>query len=83
MPTITVCFFAGAQAAAGHAAQALTLAEPITLTSLTDELARQHGEQLARVLNVSSFLIDGEAASPGTRIRDGAQVDVLPPFAGG
>jgi len=83
MPTITIRFFAGAQAAAGQAAQALTLPEPMTLTALTDELARQHGESLARVLNVSSFLIDGEAAGPGTRIPDGAQVDVLPPFAGG
>jgi len=42
------------------------------------------GPALARVLSVSSFLVDGTVCRSATAaLPDGATVDVLPPFAGG
>jgi molybdopterin converting factor small subunit len=75
---VTVRYFAGAKAAAGVAEE--TLPEGTTL----DQLARDRGDPLARVLHSASFLVDGLAwhdrAAP---LPAGATVDVLPPFAGG
>jgi len=36
-----------------------------------------------RVVAVASFLVDGQQAEDGTELIAGAEVDVLPPFAGG
>ena len=55
------------------------------MSTLLTELAARHGDQLARVLDRCSFLLDGE------QIRRDADrplprtgvVDILPPFAGG
>ena len=38
---------------------------------------------LAKVSAVASFLVDGQQAGDTTALPDGAEVDVLPPFAGG
>ncbi|HEX6872950.1 MAG TPA: MoaD/ThiS family protein [Micromonosporaceae bacterium] len=78
---VTVRYFAAARAAAGVAEERL---EAATLAALTAELTHVHGHQLAKVLGVASFLVDGVA----WRDRDAplpaaATVDVLPPFAGG
>ena len=79
---VTVRFFAGARAAAGGAEE--TLPADLTLTSLVDTLSARHGERMARVLSVASFLVDGLACHDReTPLRAGATVDVLPPFAGG
>ena len=78
---VTVRYFAAARAAAG------VTEEPNaseTLSALVARLSADHGQALAKVLGVASFLVDGvvwhdrEAALPA-----GATVDVLPPFAGG
>ena len=80
---VDVRYFAGAAAAAGVTAERLTLAAPATLATLRAELTGAR-PGLAPVLAVASVLLDGEAArEPGTAVRDGASVDVLPPFAGG
>ena len=55
---------------------------------LFDTLIQQLAEpELAAVLARSSFLVDGEQAGHGpardVRLRDGAVIEVLPPFAGG
>ncbi|MEU7753370.1 MoaD/ThiS family protein [Micromonospora sp. NPDC049101] len=79
---LTVRYFAGARAAAGHAEEVLPAGR--SLDDLTAELVRRHGDRLAAVLRVASFLVDGvtchdrEAPLPA-----GATIDVLPPFAGG
>jgi len=81
--TITVRYFAGAQAATGVEAERLPVAAPLPLEELAAELARRHGAELARVLVAASFLID-EVPGPRDRVvPTGATVDVLPPFAGG
>ena len=86
MAMVTVRYWAAAKQAAGVAEEILdggTLAEVLAAV-----LARHPADAaLEQVLARSSFLIDGEQA--GTRppesvtLRDGAVIEVLPPFAGG
>ena len=38
---------------------------------------------LAKVCAVASFLVDGQKADDATALTGAAEVDVLPPFAGG
>jgi sulfur-carrier protein len=38
---------------------------------------------LAKIAAVASFLVDAQQAGDTTALHDGAEVDVLPPFAGG
>ncbi|WP_326561815.1 MoaD/ThiS family protein [Micromonospora sp. NBC_01796] len=81
-PTITVRYFAAARAAAGVSEEPAP--GGLTLDALADTLGIRHGERLASVLKVASFLVDGvvqrdrEQPLPAT-----GTVDVLPPFAGG
>lgn len=80
MAAVTVRYWAGARAAAGIAEETY---EAGTLTEVLAAAAAKHGEALARVLTVASFLVDGVRAKPGTVLDDGVTVEVLPPFAGG
>lgn len=77
-PTVTVRYWAGAQRAAGIERESVSAA---TVAELRTVLGRRAG--LARVLEVASFLVDGQQAGDTTRLADGVEVDVLPPFAGG
>jgi molybdopterin converting factor small subunit len=81
-----VRYWAAAKHAAGVAEEILTAGTLAEL--LTAVLARHPGAPaLEGVLARSSFLIDGEQAGnrpPGSvTLREGAVVEVLPPFAGG
>jgi molybdopterin synthase sulfur carrier subunit len=76
--SVTVRYWAGAQRAAGVERESLTAA---TIGELRAELQRRPG--LADVAAVASFLVDGQQAGENTKLYDGAEVDVLPPFAGG
>jgi molybdopterin converting factor small subunit len=78
---VTVRYYAAARAAAGRAEEP---AEAVTLGALVDDLSKIHGEGLARVLTVASFLVDGGAwRDRQALLPEGSTVDVLPPFAGG
>jgi molybdopterin converting factor small subunit len=77
-PTVTVRYWAGAQRAAGIERETLSAATVGELRGVLGERA-----ELARVIAVASFLVDGQQAGDTTRLVDGAEVDVLPPFAGG
>jgi molybdopterin synthase sulfur carrier subunit len=81
--SVTVRFFAGARAAAGVDEEKFSLIEPATVATLIEELSERFGADLARVLAASSFIVDELAATPDRVLKDGARVDVLPPFAGG
>jgi sulfur-carrier protein len=80
----TIRYWAAAKAAAGTAEEGFTAG---TLAEALDGARLRHPGELARVLERSSFLVDG--APVGTRehgtvrLADGATVEVLPPFAGG
>ena len=75
---ITVRYWAGARRAAGRESEKLSAA---TVGELRATLRAR--PTLGRVAEVASFLVDGQQAGEHTVLRDGAEVDVLPPFAGG
>jgi molybdopterin synthase sulfur carrier subunit len=76
--TVTVRYWAGAKRAAGTETETLRAA---TVGELRELL--QARPELAKVAGVASFLVDGQQAGEATSLADGAEVDVLPPFAGG
>ncbi len=84
MPRVTVRYFAGARAAAGVTSEVLELPDGARVSDALESVRLRHGEDLKRVLGASSFLLDAvavrdlEAALPTV-----AELDVLPPFAGG
>jgi molybdopterin converting factor small subunit len=79
---VTVRYFAAARAAAGVTEE--TAPADLDLDALAVLLADRHGERMAAVLKVASFLVDGLTCHDrGVALRVGATVDVLPPFAGG
>jgi molybdopterin converting factor small subunit len=55
--------------------------EAASVAELRAVLAGRPG--LARISEVASFLVDGQQAGEDTPLSAGAEVDVLPPFAGG
>ena len=83
-PITTVRYWAAIKEAAGVAQE--EVAAP-TLAALLAQLRRTHDERFGAVLERCSLLLDGEQV--GTRdpetvaLHGGAQVDCLPPFAGG
>jgi sulfur-carrier protein len=82
--TVTVRYFAAARVAAGVEAEPVDVPQGATVDILLKTVRAAHGDGLARVLDRCSFLLD-EVAVRGRDLplRDGAVVDVLPPFAGG
>ena len=78
MPAVTVRYWAGAQRAAGRETETLA-AE--TVGELRAALAAR--PELSRIAAVASFLVAGQRADDASALPDGAEVDVLPPFAGG
>jgi molybdopterin converting factor small subunit len=82
--TVRVRYFAGARGAVGLSEETVSLRDAATVRDLVDELRDKHGEKLSRVLTACSFLLDGVAVrDQSIPLPDGADVDVLPPFAGG
>jgi sulfur-carrier protein len=76
---VSVRYWAGARAAAG------TDEEPLVAEStgeVVDVLSARGGE-LARVVALSSLLVDGQVVRGPVPLADGQVVEVLPPFAGG
>jgi molybdopterin converting factor small subunit len=79
---VTVRYFAAARAAASVEEERVT-AGP-TVGEVLDAVRAAHDEELRRVLSRCSYLVDGIAVhGTETPLRDGAVLDVLPPFAGG
>ncbi|GAB2676507.1 MoaD/ThiS family protein [Kribbella swartbergensis] len=79
MPEVTIRYFAAARAAAGESS---ATAEAASIRELISTVSAGRPE-LARVLGICTFLLDGRRADPSTPLHPGAQVDALPPFAGG
>ena len=79
MPEVTIRYFAAARSAAG---ESTATAEATSIGDLVSTVSAGRPE-LARVLSICTFLLDGERADPATPLKSGAQVDALPPFAGG
>lgn len=75
---VTVRYWAGAQRAAGRDSETVAAR---TVGDLRAQLSARPA--LAQVCAVASFLVDGRQAADSTALHAGAEVDVLPPFAGG
>lgn len=77
-------YWAAARAAVGTAEETY---EADTLAAALAAVRARHGAALGRLLDCASYLVDD--CPVGTRpheqvlLRDGATVEVLPPFAGG
>jgi molybdopterin converting factor small subunit len=75
---------AAARDAAGTREEA---AEADTLQTALAWAVAHHGERLATVLAVCTYLVDdtpvGRREPAGVRLTDGAVIEALPPFAGG
>ena len=80
----TLRYWAAARAAAGVAEEQVDAA---TLEAALRTAAERHGQRLAAVLAVCSFLVDGDPVGrrdhASVPLRPGSEVDVLPPYAGG
>ena len=79
MPEVTIRYFAAARSAAG---ESTATAEAGSIKELVGTVSADRPE-LARVLGICTVLVDGERVPLETRLRPGALVDALPPFAGG
>ncbi|MFD4540337.1 MoaD/ThiS family protein [Streptomyces bauhiniae] len=84
--TGTIRYWAAAKGAAGTAEEAYRAG---TLAQALEQARRRHADEprFAQVLGVCSFLVDGDPVGvrdhASVALRDGATVEVLPPFAGG
>ncbi len=82
--TVTVRYYAAARAAAGVETESVELPPGATVDILLKTVRATHGDDLARVLDRCSFLLDEVAVRDRElSLHDGALLDVLPPFAGG
>jgi molybdopterin converting factor small subunit len=79
MPEVTIRYFAAARSAAG---ESTATAQADSIKELVGTVSADRPE-LARVLGICTFLLDGERVTLETRLRPGSLVDALPPFAGG
>jgi sulfur-carrier protein len=86
MARVTIRYWAAAKEAAGTAEEVI---EAATLAGALDAIVaeRSGGERLRAVLDRSSFLVDGVSVGRSMVadqvLHEGAEVEVLPAFAGG
>lgn len=80
--TVEVRYFAAAAEAADRSIETLSLPLGADLADLQAALADRYGERMEKILGVAAYLVDSELTRDVAR-PVGAQVDVLPPFAGG
>lgn len=84
MVTIVVRYFASARAAAGVDEEKVTLPDGTRVADAVARLRELHPEKLPKLLEAVSYLLDGVAVRDLTKpLTDAAELDVLPPFAGG
>ena len=86
MPTVTMHYWAAAKDAAGTSEEKIE-AETLAAALHVVRSERAGDSRFARVLAISSFLVDsqpaGRRAAETIILPEGAVIEVLPPFAGG
>lgn len=82
-PHLTVLLFAALRDAAGTGS--VDLPAPTTVGEVTAELVATFGSDFARRLQAAAVMVDGVPApnEPDHVLHPGAEVALLPPFAGG
>ncbi len=82
--TLTVRYFAAAAATSGVEEERLDVTSPATVRDVLKACADRFGPEFATVLQRCSYLLDEIAVHDlDSPLHPGAQLDVLPPFAGG
>jgi len=82
--TVLVRYFASARAASGVDEEKVQLPAGASVADLVSELRETRSQALSRVLDAASFLLDGVAVRDrALALPADAEIDVLPPFAGG
>jgi molybdopterin synthase catalytic subunit len=80
---INVRYFAAARELAGTASEEVEIEAPsCSARELVEQLSRRHA-RLAPYLSRMRFAANGDFVAADARFRDGDEVDVLPPVAGG
>jgi molybdopterin converting factor subunit 1 len=79
---VNVRFFAGAREAAGRDAESLDAPDGATVSDVRRLLAERH-PGLAPVLGRARLAVGERFVPPGTALRDGDTVAVIPPVSGG
>lgn len=82
--TVLVRYFASARAAVGVDSEQVHVPASASVRDAVDALRTRHPERLGRILAAASFLLNGVAVRDFDQpVPDSAELDVLPPFAGG
>jgi sulfur-carrier protein len=79
---VTVLFFAGAREATG-VARATYGSAGSTVEQLARLLCSTYGPEFVAVMATCAIWVNGSPAPPGTKLRPGDEVAVLPPVSGG
>jgi molybdopterin converting factor small subunit len=81
MPEVVVRYFASARAASGVGEETC---EAETVNEVLVQIAARHGDRLTAILEASSLLLNGARVSDRSMpLPESAELEVLPPFAGG
>jgi molybdopterin converting factor subunit 1 len=80
--SVRVLAFAGARDALGSGHFEIALSEPTTARSFLDRLCREHAA-LAPYASSLRIAVNGAYADWDDLIRDGDEVAIIPPVAGG
>ena len=80
--TVTARFFAVLRERMGQAATQVQLAPGETVATLWETLVAERPE-LRDLRAATRFAVNGQYASPETRLHDGDEVACLPPMSGG
>ncbi|WP_216378318.1 MoaD/ThiS family protein [Arcanobacterium phocae] len=81
--TVLMRYFAGIADTAGISQETVELSPDATVADLANTLSALHGEQFRLNLAVCALISSGRRLQDDDPLLDGAEIDALPPFAGG
>lgn len=79
---VTVLFFASARDAAGRSSEVVQLTGPATASDLLEKVVSDH-PRLAAVVRSVRLSVNCELVAGDAKLKDGDEVGILPPVAGG
>jgi len=79
---VRVLYFAHARDAAGRSSESVTVEDGATAGGLLDSLVKAH-QGLGPLKSSIRLSVNQQIVKAGARLRDGDEVAVLPPVAGG
>ena len=80
--TVTARFFAVLRERMGQAAMQVQMAPGATVAMLWEKIVAERPE-LRDLRGATRFAVNGQYATPETRLHDGDEVAFLPPMSGG